>query len=203
MRRIITISRQFGSGGRELGKRLADHLGIAYYDREIITEIAARSGMAVQYVDSIIEHRPMLAYPITIERTFDFMADLRENPQFKVLAEQHTIIEEMARKSDCVIIGRCADYILRNENPFTVFVHADIESRMQRCRIREQGDHKLSDDELKSSILKVDKHRAKYHAFFTDRKWGERENYSLCINTTGLQIDKLSLAFAQYLKELG
>src|SRR5690554_6980019 len=136
MNKIITISREFGSGGRELGRYLAETLGIAYYDQEIITQIAQKSGLAEEYVNSIVENRPLTYYPITSAQTlappltppFDF--------SMKVYTEQINIIEDLALKSDCVIIGRAADYILRDYRPINMFIHADMESRMKRCRER-------------------------------------------------------------------
>ena len=115
MGRIITINRQFGSGGRELGKRLAEMLGIAYYDSEIITEIATRSGLATEYVNNIVEKKPIVYYPITIGRSFMTQPLQRVDFQSKIFGEQHALITELAEKSDCVIIGRCADYILRDK----------------------------------------------------------------------------------------
>ena len=126
MGRIITINRQFGSGGRELGKRLAEMLGIAYYDSEIITEIATRSGLATEYVNNIVEKKPIVYYPITIGRSFMTQPLQRVDFQSKIFGEQHALITELADKSDCVIIGRCADYILRASKPLRIFVYADM-----------------------------------------------------------------------------
>ena len=91
---------------------------------------------------------------------------------------------EMAQKSDCVIVGRCGDYILRDFEPFRIFVYADLESRMERCRAKAPEDEKMTDRELKQHILGIDRKRAKYYEFYTGHKWGDRLNFDLCINTS-------------------
>lgn len=202
MNKIITISREFGSGGRELGKRLAETLGIAYYDNEIITGIANRSGLAEEYVSSILEKKTITYYPITIGRSFSASINPQLDLSMKVYVEQSNIIEELAAKSDCVMIGRCSDYILQEYNPFKIFVYADMDSRLSRCRQRAPEDEHLSDEEMKKKILRIDKDRAKYYKFFTDQKWGAKENYTLCINTSNTVIKDISLSVAELLKEM-
>lgn len=145
MNRIITIGREFGSGGRELGRRLSEELKIAYYDQEIITE--------------------------------------------------------MAQKSDCVIVGRCADYILREYEPFRMFVYADMESKMARCRQKASEEEKMENKELKQHILGIDRKRAKYYQFYTGHKWGDKLNFDLCINTSRTVIKEIVPALAKLLRE--
>ena len=98
----------------------------------------------------------------------------------------------MADKSDCVIVGRCGDYILRDLNPFRIFVYADMDAKIARCRERGKEDPPLSDKELKQKITKMDKGRAKYYEFYTGQKWGDRLNYDVCINTSGRSIKELA-----------
>ena len=111
---IITVGREFGSGGREFGRRLSDDLEIAYYDREIITEIAKRTSLSEEYVHQIVERKPYMPFPITTGRTFYPLTDPVVEQTLSVYNEQHNIIREMAEKSDCVIVGRCADRILKD-----------------------------------------------------------------------------------------
>ena len=179
MKRIITVSREFGSGGRELGRRLSELLHIAYYDKEIVTEIAKRTSMSEEYVRQITEQKPVMSFPISIGRSFYPMTDPLLDQNQAIFREQHQIIREMADKSDCVIVGRCGDYILRDLNPFRIFVYADM-------------DAPLSDKELKQKITKMDKGRAKYYEFYTGQKWGDRLNYDVCINTSGRSIKELA-----------
>ena len=200
MRKIITIGREFGSGGRELGKRLAEELNIAYYDKEIITAIASKSGMAEEYVSNVVENHITSYYPIIVGQSFSYPYEME--PRTSVMATQTQIIEEFAQKSDCVIIGRCADYILRDSHPFKIFVYADIDYRVDRCREKEPKNEHLTDAELKKKILGIDKSRAKYYEYYTGCKWGDKSNYTLCINTTGREIKSLVPALSHYLKSL-
>ena len=134
MHRIITIGREFGSGGREIGKRLAEELGCAYYDKEIISAIADRSQLAEDYVNQVVENHIHTYYPITIAST------LSATPEDSVYAvnrsifsAQAEILEELAQKSDCVIVGRCADHILAAHHPFRIYVYADMTHTRAPC----------------------------------------------------------------------
>lgn len=189
--KIITISREFGSGGRELGKRLAEALGVAYYDREIITAVAQRSGLAEEYIASISERGVDTYYPITFGHTFSYSTGLID-PQVEVMAEQNKLLKSLAEKGDCVIVGRCADVVLRDCKPFNLFVYADLPSKLARCRARQsQEERNLSDNELKRRMAKVDKDRARYRALLTDSRWGDKSAYQLCVNTTGWDMPDL------------
>ena len=192
MKRIITVSREFGSGGRALARRLSELLHIAYYDKEIVTEIAKRTSMSEEYVRQITEQKPVMSFPISIGRSFYPMTDPLLDQNQAIFREQHQIIREMADKSDCVIVGRCGDYILRDLNPFRIFVYADMDAKIARCRERGKEDPPLSDKELKQKITKMDKGRAKYYEFYTGQKWGDRLNYDVCINTSGRSIKELA-----------
>lgn len=197
MNRIITIGREFGSGGRELGRRLSEELGFAYYDQEIISEIARRTEMSEQYVQSIVEHKPSFSFPIHIGRSFYPAPAPVFDQSMSVYQEQARIITEMAHKSDCVIIGRCGDYILKEYEPFRMFVYADMESKMKRCREKASEEEKMTDKELKQHILGIDKKRAKYYEFYTGHKWGDKLNFDLCINTSRTVIKEIVPAVAR------
>ena len=190
MNRIIMVSREFGSGGREFGRRLSEELGIAYYDHEIISEIAKRTSLSEKYVQDIVEHNPIRSFPITIGRSFYLSPDPVFEQSISVYQKQTEIIEEMASKSDCVIVGRCADYILKEQTPFRIFIYADIKSRIPRCRERDSP-NVLSDKEIKENITLIDKKRGKYYRDYTGRQWGDRLNYDLCINTTYTSIKEM------------
>lgn len=201
MNRIITVGRQFGSGGRELGKRLADELGCPYYDKEIVEEIAKRTQLAESYVHQIVEQKPGYYFPITIGRTLHGAAPDYLMHQFtKVYAEQANVIREMAEKSDCVIVGRCADFILRDLKPFRLFVYADMEAKLKRCRLKGAEHENLTDKQLTKQIRTVDKNRAKYYRYYTGHEWGSPENYELCINTTDADIKHVAHAIAVMLR---
>ena len=131
--KIITISREFGSGGRELGKRLAEELGIHCYDHEIIELIAKEHGFDERYVANISEKCIEAAYPTTIGHRFAMPPVQIMDQGFQVAAAQQQIIENFAKQGDCVIVGRCADVILKDYHPLNLFVYADAESKIQRC----------------------------------------------------------------------
>ena len=196
MNKIITIGREFGSGGREIGRRLSENLGFAYYDQEIISEIAKRTSLSEKYVEAIVEQHSLFSFPIHIGRSFYPVADPALDQMLKIYQEQTRIILEMARKSDCVIVGRCADFILKEENPFRIFVYADVESKLRRCRTKGPAQENLSDRELKQKMSGIDKNRANYYELLTGRSWGNKLNYDLCINTSGLDIKLLAQALA-------
>ncbi len=188
MGRIITIGRQFGSGGRELGRRLAELIGAEYYDKEIIAEIAKHTSLSEEYVKNLVESKPHSLYPITIGKTIAYVGDYQLAQQQSVYSAQNDIIKDLASKTDCVIVGRCADYILREMNPFRIFVYADIQSKVRRCIERADESERLTEKEIKRHIKDIDKGRAKYYEFYTGKVWGDIENYDLCINTTNSSI---------------
>ena len=199
MNKIITVGRQFGSGGRELGRRLAEELGYQYYDKEIITEIANRTSMAEGYVQQIIEHTPKNLFPITIGHSLAFADNYYLKQVQSVYRAQSDIITALASKSDCVIIGRCADYILRDTNPFRLFVYATMDSRIRRCMERAGEKESYTEKDIKHKINEIDKNRAKYYEFYTGRTWGNVENYDLCINTSDKSIKELVPCIAKFI----
>lgn len=197
MAKIITIGREFGSGGREIGKRLADELKIAYYDNEIITEIAKRTKLDEGYVQHVMENSPSTLMPITIGRTFYMGVDPIVEQNNAIYREQSLLVQELAEKSDCVIVGRSADYILREKDPFRLFIYADLSSRVERCRKRAPEQEHFTDKELKRHIQEVDRRRGKYYQFFTGQTWGDKFNYDLCINTSKTSIEEVVRAIAK------
>ena len=197
MNKIITIGREFGSGGRELGRRMSEILGYAYYDQEIITEISKRTSLSEQYVQTIVEHRPTFSFPIHIGRSFYAASSPVLEQTMNVYQQQASIVLEMAAESDCIIVGRCADYILRDYKPLRIFVYADMESKIRRCREKGPEDEHLSDKELRQKISGIDKKRAKYYELYTGRTWGDKLNYDLCVNTTQGRIKEMAAVIAK------
>ena len=198
LNKIITIGREFGSGGREIGKRLADLLGIAYYDKEIVEEISKRTQLAESYVHQIVEQKTGVYFPITVGRTLHTAGpDYMIRQYNAVYTEQANVLHEMAEKSDCVIVGRCGDYILKDLHPIRLFIYADMKSKMERCREKADEHEHLSDRELERMIKKIDKNRAHYYRYYTGRTWGDRTNYDMCINTSSVPVKELAAALAQ------
>ena len=199
MKKIITIGREFGSGGRELGRKIAEKLGWEFFDKEIITEIAKRTEFSEHYIHEVLENNPHELYPITVGHTFTFVDTNALQRKQTVFIEQENTIKQMAENSNCVIVGRCSDFILRNENPLKLFVYADMESKVNRCRAREEVDH-LSDKKLKKTIKRIDKNRAKYYEFYTGHKWGNKYNYDLMVNTSNGDLDKIAESICKLMK---
>lgn len=194
---VITIGREFGSGGRELAKRLSEELGFAYYDDEILTAIAQRSGLAQSYVDSIVENSSMQVYPIVYGKSF-VTPTITDDNHWKIIQSQNDVLKELAQKSDCIFVGRCADVILRELKPLNIFVYADMDYKLQRCKAKAPEGENLSDKEILKLIKETEKRRQRYYTAVTDLKWGAKENYHLCINTTGREIKSLIPAVSAY-----
>lgn len=155
--------------------------------------------MTEEYVRSVEEQQPIPLLPITIGRTFTLPAGTITDQAQTVYIEQSKVIREMAQKSDCVIVGRCADYVLRELSPFRLFIYADMTSKMERCRKKGQEKDMLSDQELQRKIRSVDKVRSKYYQFYSDQVWGDKKNYDLCINTSYIEIKKAVDAIEKFL----
>ena len=180
--RIITISREFGSGGRTIGKKVAEKLGIPCYDAELIHKIAQQSGFSENYIKDAGEYTPggFLSSAFT-SRAF---GPTNEDYLWKV---QYQIITELADKGPCVIVGRCADYILKDKaDCLNVFIHADMQYRAERI-VREYGEREESPEQR---LRDKDKRRAAYHRFYTNMKWGYARNYHLTLHSGELGIDK-------------
>lgn len=179
--RVITISREFGSGGRTIGKKVAQELGIPCYDSELIEKTAEESGFSEDYVKDIGEYSRGGFLSRFSSRAF---GPNNEDYLWKV---QYKIITDLAEKSPCVIVGRCADYILRDTaDCLRVFVHADVAFRSERI-VNVYGE---SDVSVEQRLKDKDKRRAAYHWFYTNMKWGHAQNYDITLNSGVLGIDK-------------
>ena len=197
---VITISREFGSGGRELGKRLADALGYAYYDREIVEQIAKKSQLDENYVSYALEGGMFRNFPVHFGRTFSYSPMLMAN-ETTLLSEQNKLLKELADAGNCVIVGRAADVILRDYKPFNLFVYSDMPSKVARCRAKGYEHEHISDKEMMRKIRKIDNDRRKYHSMISDIPWGNRHGYHLCINTSGRDINVLVPFVTEYYKQ--
>lgn len=182
MNRVITISREFGSGGRTIGKKTAEALGIPCYDRELLEKIAKESGFDEKYIQEAGEYAPggFLAAAFSHSATGPNNADYLWNIQYK-------IISQLAQEGPCVIVGRCADYVLRDKaDCLRVFIHADVDFRAKRI-VEVYGEREQSPEQR---LRDKDKRRAAYHRFYTDMKWGHAQNYDITLNSGRVGIDK-------------
>lgn len=184
-KKVITISREFGSGGRTVGKKLAEKLGYAYYDKELIEKVHGETGFSKEFIEEQGEYSPsksMFSYAF-IGRDINgvSMNDYVWNAQRKI------IIELAESDEPCVIVGRCADYILRDrEDVFNVFIHADMEFRAKRI-VQEYGE---TAESPQKRLKDKDKKRKINYRYFTDREWGVCQNYDISLNSGTLGIDK-------------
>jgi cytidylate kinase len=180
---IITISREFGSGGHLIGEKVAKELGLPFYDSEIVDQVAKRSGYAKAVINEQGEYTDKMNKWFSVSVA---SAMYIENPQDEIFRAQRRVILDCAEQGPCVIVGRCADYILESDEYKTlnVFIHADMEHR--KARIAEKyGDEKNLDKQL----VKRDRNRKTYYKYYTDREWGNYQNYQLNLDSGYLGID--------------
>lgn len=196
MNKIITISREFGSGGKEVGKRLADKLGYAYYDSEIINLLVKETGMSEEYIANISE-RGIYPMPFHFGQTFSTNLSIQKS-QTDILVKQNKILKQIADKGNAVIVGRGANIILKEYNPLNIFVYANIDSKLNRCREKGPKDENLTDKELINKIKGVDKNRKAFYNLISNIEWGNKENYDLCINTSNINIKKIVISLVEY-----
>lgn len=198
--KIITISREFGSGGRELGKRLSDFLGFDYYDGEIIAAVAEKMKEDGDYVKNTLSDHGWQRYPMTFRSSIGSLAYSQAN-RLEALLKQKKVLEKIAAMGkDCVIVGRSADVILREYKPFNIFVCADMEAKLARCMERASEDEQLSEKELRRKIKQIDKMRAETCELLSNSQWGQRDAYHMILNTGGWDIKKMTPAVAELAK---
>ncbi len=194
---IITIGREYGSGGREIGQALAKRLGIAFYDKELITLAAKKSGLSDEFIASNEQRvRSGLMHSLAASSAYHtgFFAN-----QYLPLAEnifiaQSQVIRTIADKESAVIVGRCADYVLEGrENTINVFIHAPIEARVKRIMAL----HGVDEAAAMKEIARSDKERGNHYFRYTDMKWGKAQNYDICINSALMGIEKTVEVLAQ------
>ena len=197
---IITITRQFGSGGHDIGEALAKKLGIPFYDKELISIAAKESGICPEVFEAVDEKATnSLLYSLSVGlysfgSGFTNTGELPVNDRLYIL--QHKIIKELAEKENFVVVGRCADYVLRdNDNVVKVYIYADIEHRTQRAIERQ----KIDPARARQAVLKADKNRANYYSFYSGKKWGFADNYDLCINSTFLTTEQAVNIITEFL----
>ena len=193
-KRIITISREFGSGGRFIGEEVAKKLGIAYYDKNIINEIAEKSGLSPEYIQDNAELSPQKGL---FSYAFAGRDITGKSVEDIVYEAQRNVILELADKEPCVIIGRNTDYILKDrDDVLNVFIHGDAPEKIQRItrlyNVEEQKAVKMMAD--------IDKRRMTNYNFYTNQKWGKADNYTLCLNSSQLGYDRCEKIIMECIK---
>ena len=193
-KRIITISREFGSGGRFIGEEVAKKLGIAYYDKNIIGQIAEKSGLSPEYIQENAELSPkkgLFAY------AFSGRDITGKSVEDMVYEAQRNIILELAEKEPCVIIGRNVDYILKDrDDVLNVFIHGDMLEKIKRIT----GLYNVKEKEAVKMMADTDKRRRTNYNFYTDQNWGKASNYTLCLNSSQLGYDRCEMIIMECVK---
>lgn len=194
---IVTIDREYGSGGHEVGKRLAEKLGIRFFDEELIERAAAVTGYHEDYIRNNDERAPEYSIP----SLFSGFDNYQSSPFARIQEEEFRIIREIAAEGSCVIVGRAADYILSSERHVSIFLFAPIEDRIRRkLKVTEDlPDTDYDEYSMEKHVKQVDKQRRKYYEFYTDNKWGGRDVYDLLINTSRAGIDGAVDIIAAYI----
>lgn len=202
-RTVITIARQYGSGGREIGEMLAQKLGVPYYDKELIALAAKKSGLSEEVFRQADERATSSLLYSLVMGTYGFgggVAGMNDMPiNDKLFLIQADIIRKAAEKGACVIVGRCADYVLRERKDcLKVFIHADRDSRLRRA-VEKYG---IDPAKVSDFLTKKDKQRANYYNFYTNKKWDSMQNYNLIIDSsvfTSEQAVELIIRAAEFL----
>ena len=192
MNKVITVSRQFGSGGREFGKILAKALDIPFYDKDLISMAAKDSSMCEEFMTHHEESAPNMVSGIFYSAYFMPMSD-------QIYIAQSNVIKELAKRGPCVILGRCADAIL--DDSVKIYIHADLEKRVER---KNKLGLDVPPEKMEAHVKSIDKKRKKYYEFYTYKKWGLAENHHLCLDSGLIGIDgcvDTTLSFLSHLPE--
>ena len=199
--RIITVSRQFGSGGRELGKRLSDLLGWDYYDKEIIETLAKDQGMTQEQVREVLSHHGWHNVQMTYRNSFSHLG-FDHGMRTQLLLRQREIICSIAEAgNDCIIVGRDADVILHEYHPFRICVCADLQARLERCMAYEKKkplSGRLTEKEILRNIRRIDRNRSRTREILTGKRRSDSSMFDLIVNATHLEIKPLASAVAEF-----
>ncbi len=199
---IITIGRQLGSNGREIGRRLAKALDVPFYDKELIVEAAKQSGLSEKMFEDADE-KPTNSFLYSLVMSmqpgsglYNHYNDFLNNDSiFKIQSE---VILEIADRGSCIIVGRCADYVLREkENLVKVFIHASIENRTKQIMARDN----VSEKDARNAVIKADKRRGNYYNFYTNEAWGDVKNYDISIDSGKIGVDNCVSLLKEYINK--
>jgi len=197
----ITIGRQLGSGGREIGKKIAEELGIAFYDKELLQIASRESGLGKEFFEQMDEKKSHSIFGglLNLQNTFsdEFYTNyyLSNETLFKI---QSDVIRNLAERESCLFLGRCADYVLKDSpRCLNVFISADPEERIRRTATLRQ----VSETKAREIIIKTDKKRAEYYRFYSNKTWGAAESYHLCINSSVLGIEETAAFLLRFIRQ--
>ncbi len=198
MAKIVTISRQFGSGGREIGKKLSEKLNLPYFDREIIEEVASNTGLSKEFVEandmSVTQN-----YPVAFGRAFtNYVQPVSD----KLFLAQSDAIKGLAKKGKGVFVGRCSDYVLRDKNPLKVYIYSsNMDKKIDGCYERVPADRRYNRKAMRRKIGEVDEKRRRYYNYYTGKKYGEFGGYHIAIDTARFSVKQAVDIIASALKQ--
>jgi len=199
VRKLITISREYGSGGRLIGRMVAEKMGIPFYDREIIDMAVEQSGLSPEVIETAeLRAKSSVSYSLASVMPFGEMFSTETmSINEKLFMTQFDVIRQIGETNEGVIVGRCADYVLRDLPGVTnVFIYGEFDDRVKRC-VESYGD---DPETVVSKVKDYDKARANYYNFHTSQKWGQYSNYNLAINTSSISDEKAADLIVQYIK---
>ena len=189
-RYVITIGRQLGSGGREIGQKLSERLGIAFYDKELIRLASKQSGLKEEFFERVDEQKHFSLFPgilgLRTSLTDDFFSNyyLSNESLFRIQSE---VMKNLAALGPCIFVGRCADYVMKDEKEcLNLFISSDLNDRIMRIA----ASHNITEGKAKELIERTDKGRSSYYNYFSGKTWGAAESYHLCVNSSLLGIDE-------------
>ncbi len=201
---IVTIAREYGSGGRECGKKLAELTGYKFYDKDLITLAAQKSGMSTDALNSVDEKAASsLLYTLALGSSIynSGMGSVNLPINDKLFVVQSQIIKDIANSGEgAIIVGRCADYVLsERDNVVKVYITSDFDTRVNTVMKR----HDLTQSQARDLIIKTDKRRSNYYSYYTGEKWGKADKYDVVVSTAKIGIDGAAGLIADYIKMLG
>ena len=199
MKKLVTISREYGSGGRKIGKLLAEKLGVPFYDKEVIDKAVEESGFSRELIENA-ELKAKSSFAYNLASALNLSEGIGASPlsvNEKLFLAQFDVVKEISEAGEGVIVGRCADYILKDMPGVTnVFIYAETEDRIKRA-VEEYGD---SPEKIAHTVATIDKARQNYYNYHTCQKWGDYRNYNLSINSSYITEDEAAALIAEYVE---
>lgn len=196
---VVTVSREYGSGGRDFGKSLAEALGFKYADKEIAHGLSEKMHMSEGYIEHFLDMGVPVGMAPSSDSQFAYSAE-ETQMNVNLQIETHNFLKKLAAEDDIVIVGRASDIILQEYNPFRIFVYCDTTTRIANIKTKKPEGKNLSDKDIQREMQMIDTERYQHHALFSHVRWGDKAGYDLCINSTNIDIQKAVPAIADYIK---
>lgn len=195
---VVTVSREYGTGGRDFGKKLAQELGFMYADKEIAHELAGKMNMNEGYIERFLDMGIPVGMSSGTGNASYSIEETQRNVNLQI--ESHNLLKELAKDKDIVIVGRASDIILKEYSPFRIFVYGELPAKIEKIKEKNPEGKHLSSAMIHKEMEMIDTERYQHHALFSQIRWGEKLGYDLCINSTNVDIEKTAKAVALYIK---